>query len=134
MEKNTECPKELVGMTRTNVLIEWQELKVESGLQLDENTKSMMEAKVNQCCKVLAVGDEVKNIKPGEYVLMGGTGRLITINDTVYGIIKEHMVDAVFSTIPKLGRDEGESHGTIRTDITAAQLEKFGKKHKYPQA
>ena len=39
---------------------------------------------------------------------MGGAGRLITINDVVYGIIKEHMVDAVFSKEPKIGKDEGK--------------------------
>lgn len=131
-EKN-ELPEQLDHLTRTNVLISWQEFVPRSNIQLNPQAKAEAEAKINQCCEVLAVGDEVKTIKPGQFVLMGGTGRLITINGTVYGIIKEHMVDAVFTSPPKLGKDEGQSHGEINTSITLEQLNKFGKKHEYPK-
>jgi hypothetical protein len=119
-------------MRRTNILIEWVELEAGS-IQLQSHTKEYEEAKINQVCKVLAVGDEITGIEPGDYVLMGGAGRLITLDDKVYGIIKEHMVDSVFSgKLPKIGRDEGASQGSITTKLTEQQLDKFSQKHKYP--
>jgi hypothetical protein len=131
-EKKNELPKELHHLTRTNILIAWEEYVPRSNMQLTGTALMEAEGKLNQCCEVLAVGDEVKTIKAGQFVLMGGTGRLITINGTVYGIIKEHMVDAVFTSRPRLGKDEGQSQGGINTDITLEQLNKFSQKHRYP--
>ncbi len=130
-EKTPTVPQELKNMTKTNVLITWKEFTTRSGITLDPQALQMAEAKLNQCCQVLAVGDEVKSIKVGDFVLMGGAGRLITINDVVYGIIKEHMVDAVFNKEPKIGKDEGKSQGEIKTSVTQSQLEKFSNKHRY---
>jgi len=33
--------------------------------------------------------------------------------------------------MPKVGSDEGESQGTIMTDLTQKQLDRFGEKHSY---
>ncbi len=132
MDKKKEEDKLGISMKKSNILIEWTDYVSRTSIQLDPASLANAEAKLNQCCKVLAVGDDVTDIKVGNYVLMGGAGRLITLNDTTYGIIKEHMVDATFLTMPKIGKDEGDSQGAIRTDITANQLEKFSKKHKYP--
>lgn len=119
-------------MKKSNILIEWKEYVSRTSIKLDPISQANAEAKINQCCKVLAVGSDVTDIKPGEFVLMGGAGRLIVLNDVAYGIIKEHMVDATFPTMPKIGRDEGESHGAIRTDISQKEFDKFAVKHKYP--
>ena len=130
--KNTIEEKLGINMKKSNILIEWTEYVGRTNIQLDAASLANAEAKINQCCKVLAVGDDVTSIEPGNYVLMGGTGRLITLNDTAYGIIKEHMVDATFLTMPQIGKDDGDSHGTIRTEITQKEFNKFGAKHKYP--
>jgi hypothetical protein len=121
-----------IKMKKSNILITWTEFVSRTNIQLDPVSRANAEAAINQCCEVLAVGSDVTDIKPGDFVLMGGAGRLITLNDSTYGIIKEHMVDATFPTMPKIGKDEGEAHGTIRTDITQGEFNKFGAKHKYP--
>ena len=121
-----------IKMKKSNILITWKEHVSRTGIHLDPVSLANAEAKLNQCCEVLAVGSDVTDIKPGDFVLMGGAGRLITLNDGAYGIIKEHMVDATFPSMPKIGKDDGESHGTIRTDITQNEFDKFGAKHKYP--
>tara|TARA_R100001463_G_scaffold45883_1_gene94360 strand:- start:1463 stop:1858 length:396 start_codon:yes stop_codon:yes gene_type:complete len=126
-----EFKKLEMSVTRSNIVIEWKEYKVPAGLQYSPEMIMQKESEQNGICKVLAVGEDVKNIKPGDLALMGGVGRLITLNDTTYGIVKEHMIDAVFGKMPKVGVDEGESQGTIMTDLTQKQLDRFGEKHSY---
>ena len=120
--------KELAGMTKTNILIEWTRHVSRTNILLEGRAFEMAEAALNQCNKVLSIGAEVKDIKVGDFVLMGGTGRLITLNGTKYGIIKEHMVDAVFNSQPSIGEDEGASQGGINTSVTREQVERFSKK------
>lgn len=126
-----EFKKLEMSVTRSNIVIEWKEYKVPAGLQYSPEMIMQKESEQNGICKVLAVGEDVKNIKPGDLALMGGVGRLLTLNNVTYGIVKEHMVDAVFGKMPKVGNDEGESQGTIMTDLTQKQLDKFGEKHSY---
>jgi hypothetical protein len=121
------------SMTRSNILIEWRELSESKITFADMYDKEMAEAKLNQCCKVLAVGDDVKVIKPGQYALLGGAGRLLTINGTVYGVVKEHMIDMVFNEPPVLGRDAGKSEGGLILDKTDKKAQKFQDKHKFQQ-
>lgn len=119
-------------MTLTNIAIDWEELTGWAGIKFpSEETRQEAEAVHNQVCKVLAVGDGVKHIKVGNFVLLGGAGRLLTVNDRTYGIIKEHMVDCHFKTRPKVGKDEGESQGAITTKLTERELKKFSDKHQY---
>lgn len=119
-------------LTRTNIAIDWDELVGWAGVIFpNEETRQDAEAMHNQICKVLAVGDDVKFIKPGDFVLLGGVGRLLTINDRTYGIIKDHMVDCHFTERPKVGRDEGEAQGSIVTELTEREYKKFGEKHAY---
>jgi hypothetical protein len=126
-----EFKKLEMSVTRSNIVIEWKEYKVPAGLQYSPEMIMQKESEQNGICKVLAVGEDVKNIKPGDLALMGGVGRLLTLNNVTYGIVKEHMVDAVFGKMPKVGSDEGESQGTIMTDLTQKQLDRFGEKHSY---
>jgi hypothetical protein len=120
-----------MSVTRSNIVIEWKEYEVPAGLQYSAEMIQAKEAEQNGICKVLAVGEEVKNVKPGDLALMGGVGRLLTLNGITYGIVKEHMIDAVFTKMPKIGADDGESQGGIMTDLTQQQLDRFGEKHKY---
>lgn len=126
-----EFKKLEMSVTRSNIVIEWKEYTVPAGLQYSPEMIMQKESEQNGICKVLAVGEDVKNIKPGDLALMGGVGRLLTLNNVTYGIVKEHMVDAVFGKMPKVGNDEGESQGTIMTDLTQKQLDRFGEKHSY---
>jgi hypothetical protein len=126
-----EFKKLEMSVTRSNIVIEWKEYKVPAGLQYSPEMIMQKESEQNGICKVLAVGEDVKNIKPGDLALMGGVGRLLTLNNVTYGIVKEHMVDAVFGKMPKVGSDEGESQGTIMTNLTQKQLDRFGEKHSY---
>ena len=132
-EKNDEKAFKELGahLTRTNIAVEWEEYTTQTGIQIDPQTKMMQEAKLNVVVKVLGVGADVNVIKKGQYALLGGAGRLITLNGTTYGIVKEHMVDMVFDTKPTVDFDEGEAHGDILTEATQAQVERFGKKHKF---
>ena len=132
MDKEFEKLK--MSLTRSNIVIEWKEYKVPAGLQYDQNMIQQKEAEQNGICKVLAIGTDVKNngtIKVGDLALMGGVGRLIMLNGITYGIVKEHMIDATFKTMPKVGMDDGESQGSIMTDLTKDQLDRFGEKHSY---
>lgn len=119
-------------LTRSNIAIEWKEYKAPSGLKYDAEMLMQRESELNTICKVLAVGADVLNIKPGAFALMGGVGRLIVLDGNTYGVVKEHMIDMTFKTLPKLGMDEGESQGLIMTDLTQKQVDKFSEKTKYP--
>jgi hypothetical protein len=119
-----------LSLTRTNIVVEWKKLP-EGKIKLNDKQKYYQETELNTVCKVLAVGNEVKTMKPGQYALMGGEGRLVTLNGTTMGVIKEHMVDMVFDKRPVLNLDFGKSEGTIKTDLTAEQLSQFSEKHKY---
>lgn len=124
-EKNKEVEALQIEMKQSNILIRWTELAVakDNGIYMSDSVRAQEEARRNQCCEVLAVGDKVLGIVPGNYVLMGGAGRLITLNGVVYGIIKEHMVDATFKTPPTIGRNEGASQGDITTEKTEGRIE-----------
>jgi hypothetical protein len=128
MKSKVNKLEELNSMTKTNILIEWTRHSSRTNIKLEGRAHEMAEAALNQCNEVLSIGSEVKDIKIGDFVLMGGTGRLITLNGVKYGIIKEHMVDAVFSSKPRIGEDEGVSQGGINTTITREQVKKFSQK------
>jgi hypothetical protein len=130
----TEFEKLGMAITRSNIVIEWKEYKAPAGLKYSQEMIMAKESEINTVCKVLAVGPEVEAhgiIKPGDLALMGGVGRLLTLNGITYGIVKEHMIDATFKTMPKLGMDEGASQGGLMLDLTKDQIDRFGEKHKY---
>jgi hypothetical protein len=129
MEK--EFKKLKAELTRSNIVIEWTEYKAPAGLNYSPEIIQQKEIELNAICKVLAVGEDVKLIKVGRYALMGGAGRLIRLDGNVYGIVKEHMIDMHFATPPVIGEDDGDSQGSIMTDLTQKQLDRFGDKHAY---
>lgn len=116
-------------LTRTNVVIEWKELDTE--LTIDPRARMEKEAELNVVVKVLGVGNEVTTIKPGQYALLGGAGRLITLNGDTFGIVKEHMIDMVFDVKPEITFDQGQSQGEIVTSATQEQIKRFSDKHSY---
>jgi len=116
-------------LTRTNIVVEWEEL--DSKIQMSAENRMALEAEKNIICKILGVGADVKDIKPGQFGLMGGAGRLITLNGVTYGIVKEHMIDAAFDTAPVVTIDHGESQGDIVTSATEAQIDRFASKHRF---
>lgn len=120
-------------LTRSNLVVDWQELSGQGGILFpNEEAKMREEARINSICRVLAIGPETETngvIKVGHYVLMGGAGRLVTLDGCTYGIIKEHMVDACFEVLPKLGKDEGSANSGITTKVTSKELDKFANKH-----
>ena len=128
LKKNYDALK--ATLTRTNIVVEWTELKTE--LTIEPTVKMQREAELNVIVKILGVGNEIKNMSPGQYALLGGAGRLIALNGTTYGIVKEHMIDMVFDTKPEISFDQGESQGEILTTATEQQIKRFAEKTKYP--
>jgi len=129
MEKEV---KELgIEMGLTSVLIEWKEYKSTSGIFLDQYTKFEEESKMNQCPKILAVGPTATTAKVGRYAFIPGGCKMVRINGTLYGIVKDHVIEATFKTIPDLGEQEGTSAGEIKLDKTAKKVKEFEEKAKY---
>ena len=131
METEKNFKKLEAILTRTNIAVEWEEFKSKTGIELDPQTKMMEEAKLNAIVKVLSVGEEVKIIKPGQFALLGGAGRLVNLDKNTYGIVKEHMIDMIFNKKPEIDFDEGEAQGEILTSATQEQIKRFSKKTEY---
>ena len=114
------------NLTISNVLLEWNTLP-DSPLILEglsAQAQFEKESAVNLFPKVLAVGPDVKTLKPGQYVVTGAPGiNLITIDDVKYGLLKEHQIDMGLDQKPT-GVETLEAD-SIKTSKTAVKVDQF---------
>jgi hypothetical protein len=117
-----------INLTGSNVLLEWKESK-EGTLQLPDELRAQINAQDNGITKALAVGPDCKTIKEGDWVLLNGAGRLLTLDGTTYGLVKEHQIDATFKKKPVLGKTELDPLPSIKTEKTEKKVVDFNLKH-----
>ncbi len=120
--------KDQISLTSSNVLIEWKEAK-EGALHLPDDLKTQIESQNNGITKALAVGPDCKSVKAGDWVLLNGAGRLIILDGTTYGLVKEHQVDATFKKKPVLGRNDQDPAPGLKTSKTEKKIKVFNDKH-----
>lgn len=117
-----------IKLTYGNILIEWKEAN-EGALHLPDELKSQIDAQNNGITKAAAVGPDCKFVKKGDWVLLNGAGRLLVLNGTTYGLIKEHQVDATFKEKPELGKNDQDVVPGLRTEKTEKKIKVFNEKH-----
>ena len=98
-------------------------------LQLPDDLRAQINAQNNGITKALAVGPDCKTIKKEDWVLLNGAGRLLTLDGTTYGLVKEHQIDATFKKKPVLGKNELDALPQIKTDKTEKKVIDFNLKH-----
>lgn len=118
-----------INLTGSNVLLEWKESK-KGALELPEDLKIQINAQDNGITRALAVGPDCKTIKEGDWVLLNGAGRLINLDGTTYGLVKEHQIDATFKKKPVLRKNELDALPYIKTEKTEQKVVDFNIKHK----
>ena len=118
-----------INLTGSNVLLEWKESK-KGALQLPDELRAQINAQDNGITKALAVGPDCKTIKEGDWVLLNGAGRLLILDGTTYGLVKEHQIDATFKKKPVLGKNELDALPHIKTEKTEKKVVDFNIKHK----
>jgi co-chaperonin GroES (HSP10) len=130
-----------VGFTpnQTGVLLKWREAENDekaSGIIIPEAIREQRQAELNALengiTQVMAVGPDCKLVKPGDWVLLNSPGRLINVEGTAYGLVKEHQIDGVFAKEPSTKKiDEiGAPPGTLKTTKTEKKALDFGNKYK----
>lgn len=115
-----------INLTITNVLLEWKTLP-ESSIVLENNAAQAQferESAINLYPKVLAVGPDVKTIKPGQYAVSNAAGiNLVTIDGTKYGLLKEHQIDMGLDQEPKVV--DTVPADLIKTEKTSKKVDSF---------
>ena len=117
-----------INLTGSNVLLEWKESE-EGTLQLPDELRAQINAQNNGITKALAAGPDCKTIKEGDWVLLNGAGRLLTLDGVTYGLVKEHQIDATFKKKPKLGINEFDAAPGLKTEKTKKKVVDFNLKH-----
>jgi len=113
--------------TRDGVLVNWK--ASDSKLMLSPELKKEIEMAENGIVEVVEIGPDVKNIKPGQFVLLNAAGRLINLNNKTYGLIKSFQIDGIYSEKPDFVKLEvSESALNINTSKTEQKISQLNKK------
>lgn len=126
--ENKKTVLEDIRLVGSNVLLEWNKV-TKSRLELPREVIQGLEAQKNGICKVLAVGTDCRYAQPGDYVLLNSAGKLITLEGVDYAMVKEHQIDACFSTLPNHGEVDLEHVPGLILDKTISKAAKFEEKH-----
>lgn len=129
-----------VGFTPTGagVLLVWQAAEKDeksAGIILSPELQAELDAKKNALengiTSVAAVGPDCKQVKVGDWVLLNSAGKLINVEGTQYGFVKEHQIDGIYAKEPKTKKiDEIKPQpGTLRTEKTEKKALDFNKKY-----
>ena len=126
-----------VGFTPNGegILLEWKESKQETtgGIIVPDHIKKDKEMLENGITQVAAVGDRVTAFKVGDWVLLNSPGRLINIENRVYGFVKMHQIDGKFDKKPEgtpvdlnvLKENSLSNVGGLKLDKTIASAKKI---------
>lgn len=131
---------ETVGFTptQTGVLLAWREAEDDekkTGIIIPEAIREERQAQLNALengiTQVVAVGPDCKLVKVGDWILLNSPGRLINVEGTAYGLVKEHQIDGVFHSEPTTKKiDEiGVPPGTLKTTKTEKKALDFKDKY-----